>query len=126
MWSCLYVFICLDFLSFDVHSFPLSLPLVHSKYLYIFWENYFFISFKQIPFAISWLKPLNLTVESGFLQLSLHTKDFPWLCTSPNHLFLLSRQDHNILHNPEPYVTITRVCFEESEYAQGSSLLLVP
>ena len=52
MWSCLRIYICPVFPSVGVHSFPLSLLFsVHSKYLYLIGENYFFMSFKQIPFC---------------------------------------------------------------------------
>ena len=69
VWSCLRIYICLVFPLVDVHSLPLS-PLlsVHSKYLYFFRENYFFVSFKQISLCSIFLCPLKF-LASPFLNI---------------------------------------------------------
>ena len=70
MLSCLHIYICPVFLSVDLHSLPLPpFSSVHSKYL-LLWRNiYFFVSFKQIPFCSFFLCPFKFSASPFILNV---------------------------------------------------------
>ena len=111
MWSCLCIYICLVFLSVDVHFLPLSpLPSLHSKYLHFFGENCTFLCHLSkflLPIFSCLLKFLTspfllnikffLTIFSRlFINLYIVIK-FPLSLLSPSMLRCIS-------FNPYSYV----------------------
>ena len=120
LWSCLCIYICLVFPSVDVHSLPLlgalpnvSLPSVHSKYLFLFGENNFLYRSSKFLFCnfflcLKFLASRFLVNIKSFLSVSLRLFiNLYIVIKSPLSLFFSS--------------VVSCICFNLSSYVRSSN-----